>query len=67
MFKLGVIQPSQAPYYSQPHLTRKPDGSWRFSLDFWKLNNASRSLGWPIPNIELLLRLVGKHTLERLT
>jgi len=61
MLKLGVIQPSQAPYYSHPHLTRKPDGSWRFCIDFRQLNNASRSLGWPIPNIELLLRRVGKH------
>ena len=62
MLKLGVIQPSQAPYYSHPHLIKKPDGSWRFCIDYRQLNNASRSLGWPIPNIELLLRRVGKHS-----
>ena len=58
---LGVIQPSQSPYYSHPHLTPKPDGSWRFCIDYRQLNNASKSLGWPIPNIELLLRRVGKY------
>jgi len=59
---LGVIQPSQSPYYSHPHLTPKPDGTWRFCIDYRQLNNASKSLGWPIPNIELLLRRVGKYS-----
>ena len=58
---LGVIKPSQSPYYSHPHLTPKPDGSWRFCIDYRQLNNACKSLGWPLPNIELLLRRVGKH------
>ena len=53
MLKLGVIQPSQAQYYSHPHLTKKPDGSWRFCIDFRQLKNASRFLGWPIPNIKV--------------
>ena len=57
---LGVIQTSQAPYYSHPHLTKKPDNSWRFCIDYRNLNLCSKSLGWPIPNIELLLRRVGK-------
>lgn len=57
---LNVIRPSQSPYYSHPHLTRKPDNSWRFCIDYRQLNNASKSLGWPIPNIEQLLRRVGK-------
>ena len=58
---LGIVQPSQAPYYSHPHLIPKPDGTWRFCVDYRQLNNASKSLGWPIPNIDLLLRRVGKH------
>jgi hypothetical protein len=58
---LGVIKPSQSPYYSHPHLTAKPDGSWRFCIDYRQLNNVCKSLGWPLPNIELLLRRVGKH------
>ena len=57
---LNVIRPSQSPYYSHPHLTRKPDDSWRFCIDYRQLNNASKALGWPIPNIEQLLRRVGK-------
>ena len=58
---LGVIQPSKSTYYSHPHLTPEPDGSWRLCIDDRQLNNASKSLGWPIPNIELLLRREGKH------
>ena len=61
LLTLGVIRPSQAPYYSHPHLAKKPDGSWRFCIDYRQLNYASKSLGWPIPNIELLLRRVGKN------
>ena len=58
---LGIVQPSQASHYSHPHLIPKPDDTWRFCIDYRQLNNASKSLGWPIPNIELLLRRVGKH------
>ena len=57
---LGVIQTSQAPYYSHPHFTKKPDNSWRFCIDYSNSNLCSKSLGWPIPNIVLLLRRVGK-------
>ena len=59
LLELGVIRPSQAKYYSHPHLTPKPDGSWRFCIDYRALNNCSKSLGWPIPNIDQLLRRIG--------
>jgi len=60
LLTLDVIQTSQAPYYSHPHLTKKSDDTWRFCIDYRQLNLCSKSLGWPIPNIELLLRRVGK-------
>ena len=59
LLKLGVIRPSKATHYSHPHLTPKPDGSWRFCIDYRALNNCSASSGWPIPNIDHLLRRVG--------
>jgi hypothetical protein len=62
MLPLGVISESQAPYYSQVHLTPKPTpGEWRFCIDYRRLNAASKSLGWPIPNIADMLRRLGNR------
>jgi hypothetical protein len=62
MLPLGVISESQAPYYSQVHLTPKPTpGEWRFCVDYRRLNAASKSLGWPIPNIADMLRRLGNR------
>jgi len=59
--KLGVIRESQATEWSQVHLVPKPDGSWRFTLDFVRLNSATGSLeGWPIPNIRQILNRLGE-------
>jgi len=57
--RLGVIRPSQANAYSQVLLTPKPNGSWRFCIDFRSLNSVTESLSWPIPNIKHMLRRIG--------
>jgi hypothetical protein len=60
MLPLEVIRESQAPYYSQVHLTPKPTpGEWRFCIDFRRLNMACKSMGWPIPNIADMLQRLG--------
>ncbi len=41
---LGVIERSTASEYSQVHLVRKPDNSWRLCIDFKNLNDATESL-----------------------
>ncbi len=47
---LGVIEKSTASEYSQVHLVRKPDQSWRLSIDFKNLNDATESMEtWPLP------------------
>jgi transposase InsO family protein len=48
----GIIQPSQQPHHSQVLLVSKPDGSWRFCIDYRYLNACLEKMGWPIPNIE---------------
>jgi len=53
----GVIRPSQADAWSQVLLTPKPDGSWRFCVDFRTLNQVTTSMGWPIPNIAQILQV----------
>jgi hypothetical protein len=41
---LGVIEKSMASEYSQVHLVRKPDQSWRLCIDFKNLNDATESM-----------------------
>ncbi len=46
---LGVIEKSTASEYSQVHLVRKPDQSWRLCIDFNNLNDATESMEtWPL-------------------
>jgi len=59
--ELQIIAPSQACSWSQVHLTRKQDGSWRFTLDFRGLNSVTQSMGWPIPNIPETLQRIGSR------
>jgi len=60
LLKLEVIHESQATEWSQVHLVPKPDGSWRFTLDFVRLNSATGSLeGLPIPNIQQIINRLG--------
>ena len=56
--KHKLIRKSQARAWSQVLLTKKPNGKWRFCLDFRALNLNTKSIGWPIPNI--------KHVLDRI-
>jgi transposase InsO family protein len=58
----NVIIPSQATHYSQVLLTIKPNGKWRFCIDFRALNECMKAMGFPIPNIrEMFLRLGAKR------
>ena len=61
LLKLKVIRASQEPYYSQITLVPKMDESWRMCVDFRRLNRISKSLGWPLPNIQEMLRRIGQH------
>ena len=56
-----VIEPSTAPAWSQVLLTKKPNGKWRFCLDYRTLNKHTKTKGWPIPNIQDVLAKIGSH------
>ena len=57
--RLDLIERCNAEAWSQVHLQRKPNGKWRFCVDYRALNEVSRSMGWPIPNIKQMLERIG--------
>ena len=61
MLEEGLIEPSIAAECSQVVLALKPDGKWRFCIDYRNMNDASEAIGWPIPNIEQMLHRIGHN------
>ena len=55
----GLIEESQAEHWSQILLTPKSNGDWRFCVDFRHLNQGTKSMGWPLPNIKQMLQRIG--------
>ena len=62
MLEAGIIEKSTATYYSQVLLTPKPNGEFRFCVDYRALNDATENASWPIPNIAHLLARLGRQT-----
>ena len=60
MLAAGIIEVSPASFYSQVHIAPKP-GGFRFCIDFRKLNDATASASWPIPNIQQMIIRIGAH------
>jgi len=57
-----IIKKSQANYYSQVLLTPKPNGQWRFCIDYRNLNEAtSQESSFPLPNIIQMIERIGAN------
>lgn len=54
-----IIEHSKSPWGSPALLVQKPDGSYRFVIDYRKLNSATRIDPYPLPNIEETLSQLG--------
>ena len=59
---ISVIKTSQQASHSQVLMTPKPDGTYRFCVDFSPLNAVTHNdHNWPIPNIWDMLQRLGKR------
>ena len=61
MLRNKQIRPSNSSYSSPVLLIKKADGSYRFVVDYRKLNNITIPDNFPLPNLEQSIQSVGGY------
>ena len=62
MLKCGIIVPSNSPWSSPVVLLTKPNGEFRFIVDYRRLNSITKKDSYPQPTVEELLQRLGGHS-----
>ena len=63
MLEKQVIRPSCSPWSSPVVMVRKPNGLWRFCIDFRRVNDVTHKDAYPLPRIDTTLESLGGSTL----
>ncbi len=61
LLKQGILRPSNSPWSSPVLLKKKPDGTYRFLVDFRRLNSITKKDSYPQPSAEELLHRLAGH------
>ena len=59
MLRSGVIEESDAVYYSHPVIVQKTAELYRFCIDYRNLNKCTQASSYPLPNIRALFERIG--------
>ncbi|CAF4081208.1 unnamed protein product, partial [Rotaria magnacalcarata] len=58
----NIVRPSTSPWSSPVILKKKPDGTYRFLVDFRRLNSITRKDAYPQPSAEELIYRLSGHS-----
>ena len=62
MLQAGIVVPSSSPFASPVLLIQKKDGSWRFCVDYRRLNELTIKNRFPMPIMEEILEELASST-----